>query len=316
MSVPLAVALAPDEARARQASGAAFGGLARYAGHMRRCPLLVLVAVPLGVSLGAAAGCASGDEETRPDAGAGDSGWVTPETPGDAAMSVDAGDAFDAGAADAARPDARTCRTNESCGNVLDDDCDGEVDEGCTIPIVLGDRVDGTQYGGEGGSPFGRVCYSGQVARGLHGSAGRLVDSIGLLCTKIWIAIGDSGGTREYKVAVQPTVHGVLVGGSGGSSFELGCPDGEILGGIFGRAGTQVNRIGVECVRPVVHENDDGTLRLELLDGARLGPEGGTGGTSFTYDCGGTRAAVGMRGRAGTYVDKFGVICERLSVGG
>lgn len=211
------------------------------------------------------------------------------------------------------RPDARSCALEDRCGNLVDDDCDGEIDEGCTLDVTVDDRLDGRTFGGTGGTAFSRVCYPGQVARGLHGSAGLYVDRIGLLCARIEVLIADEGEVRDYKLAITPTVRGVLVGGEGGSDFELGCPDDQVLGGIFGAAGAELRRIGVECVRPVITDDGEGNLTIRFEPGDRLGPEGGSGGTSFSYDCAPTRVAMGMRGRTGLYVDAFGISCQRAS---
>jgi hypothetical protein len=248
-------------------------------------------------------------------------GGCAPETPGlpdrDEFEALDAGPRLDAGrdafvpSDTGPRPDSRACIDEDRCGNGIDDDCDGTVDEGCELPVTLSDRVDGTTFGGAGGTGFSRICYPGQVARGLHGAAGLYVDRIGLLCASITVAVADEPGGRVYKLAIDPTVRGVVVGGDGGAPFELGCPDDQILGGIFGAAADTVRRVGAQCVRPVVTDAGDGELRITFEDGERLGPEGGTGGTSFRYDCAPSRSSIGIRGRSGRYLDAFGISCQR-----
>ncbi|MEI7891598.1 MAG: hypothetical protein WCI05_00820 [Myxococcales bacterium] len=76
------------------------------------------------------------------------------------------------------------------------------------------------------------VCNDGEVPVGLHGKAGDLLDTVGLLCA--------SSGNAQPS----PTE---AIGGSGGTPWRLACPVGATLVGVAGRAGDLIDAVGPMC---------------------------------------------------------------------
>jgi hypothetical protein len=93
-------------------------------------------------------------------------------------------------------------------------------------------------------------------------------------------------------------------GASAGSPFALTCGPDELVVGFWGRAGTTVDSIGLSCAR----------LRPNGLFGVpEKRPGIGTAMTApFALQCPKHEAFIGLRGRAGTKVDRIGVRCARV----
>ncbi len=93
-------------------------------------------------------------------------------------------------------------------------------------------------------------------------------------------------------------------GGNGGTASTLSCPGGYVAVGIYGQAGSWINQLGLNCALL----KSDGTLGSPVSTGS----DGGSGGSSFQYDCPNNQAIVGFSGRAGWYVDQLGVYCSEI----
>jgi hypothetical protein len=100
-----------------------------------------------------------------------------------------------------------------------------------------------------------------------------------------------------------------VAGSGGGTPYRLECRTGEVLAGIFGRAGMVVDRVGVLCVTI----NAAGRWTSEPR---RAGGTGGSGGTAFTRTCPRDHAVSGILGRAGLMVDRLQLNCRRLGQNG
>lgn len=94
-------------------------------------------------------------------------------------------------------------------------------------------------------------------------------------------------------------------GGSGGSLASIGCAANYVVYGIYGGAGSYVDRLGLLCA----YLNSDGSLGYQY----RTGYVGGTGGTNYTITCPAGQAVVGLYGRSGSYVDQWGLYCSHVS---
>jgi hypothetical protein len=94
-------------------------------------------------------------------------------------------------------------------------------------------------------------------------------------------------------------------GGGGGGSHLLACDTGDVVVGIYGRAGLHVDQIGLTCA----DRYSDGSLGSTYS----RGPYGGTGGSSFSRTCPSDAVAVGLHGRSGQYLDQVGLQCASVS---
>ncbi|UXI66433.1 S8 family serine peptidase [Tahibacter amnicola] len=88
----------------------------------------------------------------------------------------------------------------------------------------------------------------------------------------------------------------IAVGGSGGSPFQLRCPQGQLLVGVRGRAGLFIDQLQAVCA--FADGSDSSTASV-----------GGTGGEAFARRCQDGRVVVGMRGRSGAFVDQLQLEC-------
>ena len=153
-------------------------------------------------------------------------------------------------------------------------------------------------YGGAGGTAFTRTCGAGKVLTGVRFRGGVLVDAVGILCRPV-LADGTLGP--------ESTV-GTIAGGSGGTSGIANCPTPRVAVGATIKHGTYVNYIHLWC-----RAWDPGTRKM-VGDDQRTAEDAGTnasGGTSNTEKCeAATQPASGIRGRASSLLDAFGVTCN------
>jgi len=149
------------------------------------------------------------------------------------------------------------------------------VHKGTTPPV--------TRVGGPGGdTEFTVNCMDGKIPVGLWGSAGRLIDSVGLVCRD-----PDTGEIDRTDI----------VGGNGGQPYEVTCADGERLSGVSGRAGMMIDQLSGTCV-------------AANGKGANTEAVGGSGGDPFTLGCPDGKAFVGLNGRYGSIVGSVELICD------
>lgn len=97
-------------------------------------------------------------------------------------------------------------------------------------------------------------------------------------------------------------------GGQGGMQQSSQCTQERVVIGIKIRVGALVDRVEALCA-----VFTDG-VRGQVTGGQSTngGFIGGTGGQPFELRCGRNRAVVGMKGRAGSYLDALAVACARL----
>lgn len=101
----------------------------------------------------------------------------------------------------------------------------------------------------------------------------------------------------------------LAVGGGGGNPFTLNCPDGKVLVGIRGRAGSFIDSIRGVCKRFDEIGNGTGTETTALV--------GGTGGTSnYELRCPSGEVVVGLKARAAWLVDRLQIVCGAINEDG
>lgn len=102
-------------------------------------------------------------------------------------------------------------------------------------------------------------------------------------------------------------------GGGGGTPYDLTCPPGQVVRGIFGRSGGYLDSLGIICGAPRL---DPVTLRIVLDAGPDVGPVGGGGGTPFRDECPFNSMVIRVSGSAGGYIDGISVTCVELEAVG
>lgn len=156
-----------------------------------------------------------------------------------------------------------------------------------------------------GGAGFTLACQDDEVLVGVAGREGNGIDRVQAVCSQV----SDEGawvGTLHKRGAA---------GGSGGTEFEIRCPANKAVSALGGRSGQWIDRLTVYC---------DGLANMTLWrassgDGTIAGSAGTSGGVLSSgwgpNKCASTnprRPATGLRGLAGSYVDRIGVRCESI----
>jgi hypothetical protein len=97
-------------------------------------------------------------------------------------------------------------------------------------------------------------------------------------------------------------------GGTGGTGALSACGPYSAMVGIYGSAGTLIDKVGAVCVRV---DRSAGTWEGAAYDAPA---HGGTGGAPFRSVCPTGQAMAGFAGRAGSMVDNLQVICGPLGI--
>jgi hypothetical protein len=150
--------------------------------------------------------------------------------------------------------------------------------------------------GGTGGSAFAPImCPGFNVATGFQGRSGDDIDRIELWCSTV------------DGPAVGPST---FVGGIGntdaGAAYNMSCPSGTVMTGIFGKAGTAtfggdvVDSLGITCTDVVSNATTN------------VGPTGieSPGSTPFSMICPAGQRVAGIQGRLGALLDQLAIVCK------
>jgi hypothetical protein len=91
------------------------------------------------------------------------------------------------------------------------------------------------------------VCPPDQVVVGFGAHSGSFIDSIAFTCAPLDIASGDAG----YELSVGETTALAAIGGPRGMTFtQVQCPPGAVAVGNAGKAGRDINSVGLLCGTP------------------------------------------------------------------
>ena len=104
-----------------------------------------------------------------------------------------------------------------------------------TQPQFLGFPRTGGNWGTPQRNPQKITCPSGKVLVGIYGRHAKFINGIGGLCADPF----------DKKAAQTKTA---VVGSVSGATFELKCPSGSLLHGLFGRSGDLLDSLGIRCV--------------------------------------------------------------------
>ncbi len=190
----------------------------------------------------------------------------------------------------------------EVCSNGVDDNCNGQTDEGCTKSWQL-DNAASTMTGWVGtnliDSPTTRNCPAGQVAVGYTGASGAWFDHFELLCKTIdasGVVAGGLSGTGWLGTSVGPTPFGPGY-----------CPAGRVLVRMGMMAGDQLNAVTGYCLTPAQ------VLAQTATSSASAGPSfSAPGGSPYNVSCPPGTLITGMTGYAGQYPHTVQFKCTPL----
>lgn len=216
----------------------------------------------------------------------------------------------------------------------LDESCDGVPDQGCPSGAIAFDaQTIRTSSTGVGGQPAWNppACPAPEVVVGIQGQAGSYIDRLQALCALPVVAVNRATTPFEYTLALHPSSPGAAHGGAGGEAYQLPCPPGQILTGIFGRSGAYIDQISLICASfslgtaPGPKGDVYAIIEVPSSRGPLTKSSGGTGGRPFSLSCptgyiadlGGSDVTAPQppQGAAPVFVGSLQVTCRRLVPG-
>lgn len=216
----------------------------------------------------------------------------------------------------------------ENCFNTLDDDCSGDIDNGCPIAVGVGTPAPLYWVGGSGGGSGSVRCPAGQFAgavRYFYDEYDLFMAGMGLFCTAPTLTKGASSYsvTTSSILSVTPIVFA-------GSAWDYSddsnnCVAGGALGTVWRHAltgedgalssGYYVDGIETQCGAGSVSFNStNNTLSFSFT------PTGSYTGWSYTNDaawidsCPTGSVLVGYDYRIGSWLDAIRPVCAPLTV--
>ncbi len=268
--------------------------------------------LPIGNGADDAGGATPVDADARVDAGAsGIDAGVNRDSAGEGKSDA-AGDAtaslLDSGAV--TTPDA--CAAAVELCNAKDDNCDGRIDTGCPQNATLGATEASAPYGGGGGSAFDGSCPAGQALIGFDGRSGDRLDAVAPVCAVIELEAVVVAPELEYRVRTRAVTIQSQHGGTGGGVFSDRCGTDEVVIGLSGRSGANVDLLAFSC-GSVTMKRVSGVYAPVITGTRSSATHGGSGGSAFSYACSDGRIASGVIGRSGDKVDALSLTCALAS---
>ena len=236
---------------------------------------------------------------------------------GEGGRAGDAGETSTAGGEPGELPPPCQKLGPEVC-NGGDDDCNGEVDEGCAYTIVWKPDPAGAALGHiTGGTTFIQPCPDGSVLTGMRLGMGTRVEQVAPICQQIELQLDDSVSPTSYWFTTGPRLDLSIVPDSAAEANikikDLRCPDGQLVSAVDGTTGLGpsylVQRIRLTCAAPLVttervlevdHENERPVAAVECT-GCTVSP---------TYNFGviipAGHVTARLFGGVGAWIDRVG----------
>jgi hypothetical protein len=162
------------------------------------------------------------------------------------------------------------------------------------------DTTTTNRVGGSGGSHFGLQCRPGEVLIGVSGRYGMWLDGIRARCRQVTRSGAWTGTTRNTSW------RGNSRGGT--RSFTRTCGTNKVVSGLSIRYGSYVHGLKLRCSNLRADANHDNTAAYSSLGGR-------TASRSARAICPTSRSAIGLVGRAGSFVDRVGLKCGKIVPG-
>ena len=175
-----------------------------------------------------------------------------------------------------------------------------------STPAASQDLVRLNIFGGYGGNNFEYICGPGQVLVGVRGYTGVWIDNVQAVCAKV------EEGKRNVG---QP--EGPVFGGNRPLTNSSGCAIGTVATGLDVDVSKEKRFLGYIAPRCAVLVNGSFLQQPIPMRGTGLlasEPSGGGSGSELfvkpaRQDCPAGMVAVGIRGRAGQFLDALGLVC-------
>lgn len=149
--------------------------------------------------------------------------------------------------------------------------------------------------GGTGGAASSKECPANYVAVGIHGSAGDIVVSLGLVCRYL-----NNDGTLGAWYYTSATTGAYAV-----TPFDIQCPNGQVVVGVHGRSATFLDALGLSCATPYNWMTNSGVESTTVT-------AGGTGGYAFSDICPSQYVVRKLNLRSWDLIDQEQAVCNAL----
>jgi len=128
--------------------------------------------------------------------------------------------------------------------------------------VEMGNISDVPAKGGGGGSPFRNVCPANEYLNEIHGESNQYVTKVCGKCSGgSELACQGKGGGTAYSYPGPFDFISVRAGdwidqlynsgGNGGTPYEMRCPAGHKVIGLYGRSGDLIDQLGAVCGAPI-----------------------------------------------------------------
>jgi hypothetical protein len=186
------------------------------------------------------------------------------------------------------------------------------VESGSICPtLASGGPMPTPMYGAtNNGTSYGDICPPGEVIIGFAGSTTgsqpTVVGQLQTLCGKVSIAgtpcqITVSAGTTLPMRGTNPRT----------PPWTERCPLNQVVVGIYGRAGFDLDALGIYCAPLTVSRMGSGVSHGMITV---LPPQGGSNGPPFQDGCRPEQLAVGSNLQTGQIIYAFGIFCATASL--
>jgi hypothetical protein len=214
-----------------------------------------------------------------------------------------------------------TPAAHENCFNGLDNDCSGEVGNGCPVSVSLGpDRIPASA-GGPGGGLANLHCPAGAYVTRVDSwfdDGDQHASGVSIYCATPTL----NQGASSYSITLTPNTPAPYqtVTGSNGNAIERSddCGISGLIGVTYevGVANTYVNGLGSHCGTSAVTLNPDNTIPISFVpDGStQYNYYSSTGGTYFDITCASNEVVVGYALHVGSWMDNIAPICAQFIV--
>ena len=163
-------------------------------------------------------------------------------------------------------------------------------------------------FGGPGGTSYKLMCPEGYILMMVSAKYGQWLDRVGGWCYQVnlntgaWLTdVSQQTSTNPSKAGTENVLNG---------TNDAKCPFGYAVKSVSVGYGSFVHGVSVVCNKLGSGGRTGSTTSSSDFAGATGGPN-----QSGSHSCPDAQPAIGIYGKAGTYVDSFGLVCGYIMPG-